>query len=236
MTHFERHFGEAAITRLAMTFRCSDGLTAVADEFITKNPDQTQRTTEAVVEVPGPGVKVGLDGRDAEAMLHRALSQIEAEYGAEGRRPSVLLLARNNKDRPQLAPLRKAYPGLKLASRTVHAAKGLEADYCVIVGMKGGAYGFPSEIEDDAVLDVVRSDLETYPHAEERRLFYVALTRAKRRAYVLEGPGPRSIFVDELLQSATGRVEAFGEDRGGRARSRAARAPWARPAARTRRV
>ncbi len=126
----------------------------------------------------------------------------------------MLLLARYNKGRPKLEPLRKAHPGLRLATRTVHAAKGREAEYCVIVGMKGGAYGFPSEIEDDPILDAVRSEPETYPHAEERRLFYVALTRAKRRAYVIEDAGPPSIFVEELLQSATGRVEAFGEERG----------------------
>jgi len=127
----------------------------------------------------------------------------------------VLILARYNKDRPKLEPLRKAHPGVRLETRTVHAAKGLETEYCVIVGMKGGAYGFPSEIEDDPILDAVRSEPETYPHAEERRLFYVALTRAKRRAYVIEAAGPPSIFVEELLQSATGRVEAFGEKRAG---------------------
>ncbi len=55
MTHFERHFGEVTITRLATTFRCGDGLTAVADEFISKNPDQLRKTTRAVAELPGPG-------------------------------------------------------------------------------------------------------------------------------------------------------------------------------------
>ena len=218
MTHFERHFGEVTITRLATTFRCRDGLTAVADEFISKNPDQLRKTTRAVAELPGPGVKVGLGGSDAGRLLDRALAEIEAENPADGERPSVLLLARYKKGRPKLEPLRKAHPGLRLATRTVHAAKGLEAEYCVIVGMKGGAYGFPSEIEDDPILDAVRSEPETYPHAEERRLFYVALTRAKRRAYVIEDAGPPSIFVEELLQSATGRVEAFGEERGKRGR------------------
>ena len=215
MTRFERHFGEATITRLQTTFRCGDGIAAVADEFISKNPDQLGKTTRAVAEVAGPGVKVGLGGGDAGKLLDTALAEIEAESSADRGRPSVLILARYNKDRPKLAPLRKAHPGVRLETRTVHAAKGLEAEYCVIVGMKGGAYGFPSEVEDDPILDAVRSEPETYPHAEERRLFYVALTRAKRRAYVIEAAGPPSIFVEELLQSATGRVEAFGEKRAG---------------------
>ncbi|MDE2905699.1 MAG: UvrD-helicase domain-containing protein, partial [Acidobacteriota bacterium] len=216
MTHFERHFGEATITRLATTFRCGDGITAVADEFISKNPDQLRKTTRAVAELPGPGVKVGLNGGDAGdtgKLLDRALAEMEAENPTDGERPLVLLLARYNKDRPKLEPLRRAHPGVRLETKTVHAAKGLEADYCVIVRMKGGAYGFPSEIEDDPILDAVRSEPETYPHAEERRLFYVALTRAKRRAYVIEDAGPRSTFVEELLQSANGRVKAFGASR-----------------------
>ena len=212
MTHFERHFGDATITRLTTTFRCADGVTAVANEFIPKNPDQLRKTMRAVAELPGPGVKVGLGGGDAGKLLDRALAEIEAENRG-GKRPLVLLLARYNKDKPKLGPLRKAHPGVRLKTMTVHAAKGLEADYCVIVGMKGGAYGFPSEIEDDPILDAVRSEPETYPHAEERRLFYVALTRAKRRAYVIEAAGPPSIFVEELLRSATGRVESFGEER-----------------------
>ena len=215
MTHFERHFGEATITRLQTTFRCGDGLAAVADEFISKNPDQLRKTTRAVAEVSGPGVKVGLGGGEAGKLLDTALAEIEAESSADGKRPSVLILARNNKDKPKLEPLKKAYPGVRLETRTVHAAKGLEAEYCVVVGMKGGMYGFPSEIEDDPILDAVRSEPEPYPHAEERRLFYVALTRAKRRAYVIEADGPPSIFVEELRRSATGRVKEFGEKRAG---------------------
>lgn len=93
--------------------------------------------------------------------------------------------------------------------REVHSAKGLEADYVVLIGMQAGRYGFPSEISDDPLPDLVLGTPEDYPNAEERRLFYVALTRARRRAYLIEGEGPRSTFIGELLRTRK-RIDTFG--------------------------
>ena len=98
---------------------------------------------------------------------------------------------------------------MDLSYRTVHAAKGLEADYVMVLGVCVGCYGFPSEITDDPLLELVLTKQERHPNAEERRVFYVALTRARRRAYVLEQGGQRSACVEELLDA--GRVGVFGE-------------------------
>ena len=210
MTDFPRHFGEGAVTELRTTFRCGDGIAAVADEFISKNPNQLPRTTRPARIVPGPGVKVGLGETDDLKLLHAALKEITAETAGHPKGPSVLILARyNRRIRDLLQPLKRAHRRLNLTAKTVHGAKGLEADYCIVIGMRGGGFGFPSEIEDDPILDAVRAEPETYPHAEERRLFYVALTRARVRAYVIEDKGQPSVFVEELLLSSTGRVERF---------------------------
>ena len=90
----------------------------------------------------------------------------------------------------------------------MHTAKGLEADYVVVLGVCAGRYGFPTEVTDDPLLDLVLTAPEEHPNAEERRLFYVALTRAKRRACLLEEGGSRSPFVEELLQG--GGIQTFG--------------------------
>ena len=88
-----------------------------------------------------------------------------------------------------MKPLQRDHPGLDLLPyHTVHAAKGLEADYVVVLGICAGRYGFPTEITDDPLLDLVFAAPEEYPNAEERRLFYVALTRAKS-ADILAGGG-----------------------------------------------
>ena len=79
----------------------------------------------------------------------------------------------------------------------------------MVLGICSGRYGFPTEITDDPLLDLVLVAPEGHPNAEERRLLYIALTRAKWRTYLLEERGPRSAFVEELLQ-AGGRIDTFG--------------------------
>jgi len=97
----------------------------------------------------------------------------------------------------------------------VHGSKGLEADYIVIPGMTTGTYGFPSTIAGDPVLDLAMPAPETFPHAEERRLFYVALTRARRAVLLITHPRRMSPFVIELLKNphvtVTGNSDAPAE-------------------------
>ena len=209
MRGFEERFGAGARTDLETTFRCSDGLCDVATRFVLGNPAQIVKKVRPVRRVDGPGVWIGFGGDGAEPLLHQALDRIATDAAQTEGRPSVLLLGRYRHLMPDLGPLQRNHAGLDLSYRTVHAAKGLEADYVVVLGICSGRYGFPTEITDDPLLDLVLAAPEEHPNAEERRLFYVALTRAKRRTYLLEEGGPRSAFVEELLL-AGGRIDTFG--------------------------
>ena len=82
---------------------------------------------------------------------------------------------------------------------TVHRSKGLEADHVIILRAASGRMGFPCEIIDDSLLDMVLPEPEHFAHAEERRLFYVALTRARRSVTVLADKERPSIFARELV-------------------------------------
>ena len=82
---------------------------------------------------------------------------------------------------------------------TVHASKGKEADYVIVLGMNRGKYGFPSQIATEPILESLLPEPETFPDAEERRLFYVALTRARDHVYLIYDPREASDFVVELL-------------------------------------
>ncbi len=206
---FEERFGAGARTDLETTFRCSDGLCDVATRFVLSNPAQIVKKVRPVRRVGGPGVCIGVGGDGANPLLHQALDRIATEAAQMEGRPSVLLLGRYRHLMPDMRLLQRNHPGLDLSYRTVHAAKGLEADYVVVLGICTGRYGFPTEITDDPLLDLVLAAPEEHPNAEERRIFYVALTRAKRRTYLLEEGGPRSAFVEELLR-AGGRLETFG--------------------------
>ena len=211
MREFHARFGDGAGGNLETTFRCSEGLSAVATRFVLANPDQIAKNVRTTHRVDGPGVWIGFGGDEESPLVEQALGRISADAGTAGKRMSVLLLGRYQHLAPDLRRLAAEHPDIDLSYRTVHGAKGLEADYVVVLGVCAGRYGFPTEMTDDPLLELVLARREAHSNAEERRLLYVAVTRARRRAYVLsEGGGPRSAFVEELL-GAGDAVGVFGE-------------------------
>ena len=86
---------------------------------------------------------------------------------------------------------------------TAHSTKGQEADYVVVLDLRDNRYGFPCRVEDDPLLGIVMPPIHGYPYpfAEERRLFYVALTRAKKGVYLVADLVRPSPFVRELLEN-----------------------------------
>ena len=98
---------------------------------------------------------------------------------------------------------KKTPSNLEVAFKTVHGSKGLEADYVVIPRMTSDIYGFPSSISDDPVLQLAMPVPEVFPDAEERRLFYVALTRARRKVIIVTQPDKASPFIAALVGKGT---------------------------------
>ena len=210
MREFGERFGDSERVDLETTFRCSDRLAATATRFVLRNPAQIRKEVRAVGSVPGPAVHVGLPGDGRAPLLKDALSRIAADAAGYPGTSEVLLLGRYRHTRPANLPaLKKPHPGLRLSWMTVHGSKGLEADYAVVLDMCAGRYGFPSEIADDPLLALVLAAPEQYPNAEERRLLYVAMTRARRRVFLLAEGGPPSPFVRELLSGGYD-VAVFG--------------------------
>jgi DNA helicase-4 len=122
-----------------------------------------------------------------------------------GQMVTVDVLGRYNFDR-DLLPNRTP-PHVRVTFRTMHASKGLEADYVVIPNLSAGTHGFPSVIGDDPVLALAMPNPERYAHAEERRLFYVALTRARRGVVLVADERAPSPFVTELLTAGQVRLK-----------------------------
>ncbi len=190
---------------LGRTFRSVDRVAQPARSFVLKNPAQITKTVITADSATAPAIRVAYSspGRSS-AILQQALEDIRSIMIREGgTASSVLLLGRYRHFRPKNLPmLEGAHPGLSITFKTIHASKGLEADHVIILDVGTGRHGFPSEIPDDPVLDLVLPEPEKFPHAEERRLFYVALTRAKKTVTILAPEDRRSSFVRELVENA----------------------------------
>ena len=155
---------------------------------------QTQRPLRSSSSSGDAGVSVIFES-GATRGIRQALDQINAH--AKGERRSVLVLGRYRSSRKALRP-----PGaLEVEFSTAHSAKGKEADYVVVVDLKDDRMGFPCRVDDDLLLDLALPPLrgKAFPFAEDRRLFYVAMTRARIGAYLVADPMRPSIFVTELL-------------------------------------
>lgn len=100
----------------------------------------------------------------------------------------------------QVCLLYKKYPNLKMTFLTAHGAKGLEAEYVIIINMENRRLGFPNKIADDPLLSLVLTDADPFSYAEERRLFYVAITRTKNITFLITPQKKMSIFAGELIR------------------------------------
>jgi len=96
-----------------------------------------------------------------------------------------------------LKPDAGRWPYLEIRHATIHASKGREADHVIITGVDAG--GFPNRAQDDPLLQIPLPDPDPYPDADERRLFYVALTRARLDVLLLTRDGKESPFIRELI-------------------------------------
>ncbi len=210
MREFGDHFGPFERIDLATTFRCADRIASVATEFVLRNPAQIRKTVRTTRTADRPAVYVGLPGEQELSLLKEALDRIAEDARRHDGTSEVLILGRYRHLRPRnLDALRKQYPGLRFTWKTVHRSKGLEADYAVVLGLCSGKHGFPAEIVDDPLLDLVLAAPEAHPNAEDRRLLYVAITRARRQVYLLADGGPPSEFVTELIDGGYD-VKVFG--------------------------
>ncbi len=202
MIDCETHFGPTTRTALDRSYRLNSSVLSVSTAFVTQNRDQIKKSMRPVKVVAEPRVSIWY--ADADGALLGPLEAICQDWTGRGR-PTVLVLGRYRHLRPQdWGRLCADFDELALSFMTVHRAKGLEADYVVVLGLSAGAYGFPAEIADDPILDLVLPANERFEHAEERRLFYVALTRAKEHVYLIADPERPSVFVEELRMRSDG--------------------------------
>lgn len=208
MTDAPRWFGHVRTLQLRQTYRCPQALCDVAGAFVQKNPAQLRKQVIAHNTATGPVLQAfQVASRDALsdavrqllARLARQLADGSLQPGRTGKL-KVFVLGRYNAERALVPADWHAAFGrwLEVEFLTMHRAKGAEADVVIIPGML--ARRFPAQRADDSVLALAMPGSDDYPLGEERRLFYVALTRARQRVCLLTVAGQCSPFLDELVR------------------------------------
>ncbi|MDM0030468.1 3'-5' exonuclease [Variovorax saccharolyticus] len=143
--------------------------------------------------------------RFIRAAVERRIREIAQEAASFGKKASVYLLARYQKDRAFM-PTEYDSQWAAVTFLTVHRSKGLEADHVIVPRVTSETLGFPSKIADDPVLRLAMPTGEAFEFAEERRLFYVALTRARLTATLITVQHMESNFISELVKEQCLRV------------------------------
>ena len=195
------HLGFVTQRELSQTFRYGESIIGPSSTFIQRNPEQTRRTLKGRETGADDGVTIITATEQADGAA-RALADIAARVPPQ-REASVLVLGRYRRSVNHLR-FRSPRPGIRVETSTIHSAKGREADYAVVLDLTEGFWGFPAAKENDPLLNIVLSESSGFPHAEERRLFYVAMTRARRRVYLVADATRPSAFVRELRRGHPG--------------------------------
>jgi DNA helicase-4 len=200
MLEFEETFGTAIELQLTRTFRCPPEIVRLSSEFIQKNPGQIpKRVTTSNPEPESGSVRWLLTDINPQA-IEDELARIakRAAEDPDGGKPTVLALGRYRFDQNLVS--RSVIPKeIDYSFKTIHRAKGLEADYVLVLNLSARGWSFPASVVDDPILGLAMSKPDDFLYAEERRLFYVALTRAKKQVILLVPKNSPSEFIVEAF-------------------------------------
>jgi DNA helicase-4 len=210
-SNFEKYVGKYEELFIEQTYRNSQSLIDITSKYIQKNTKQISKYPKSKKEPLENPIKFVYYTQDnAEDIF---INEVQKLIDKNGNKP-ILVLGRHNFDINEFIKLTpnsiikyyessdklevKGYEDIEIKYITVHKSKGLEADNVIVLNLKNHLLGFPNKMTDDPMLSLLLSDDEEYRFAEERRLFYVALTRTKNEVVLLI-PTEVSLFAEELI-------------------------------------
>ena len=210
-TNFKMYMKNAKKIPIENTYRNSQELLDVAKEFINKNNNQIKKTLKSNKHLFKPVEIYLYDDNDPFYINSNKAKSVNYIMKKINSKEKVLFLGRYNKDIDSIT--RDKYftkknkeriiwqdnPNIIIDYLTVHSSKGLGYDEVVLINAIDNKYGFPSKIEDDPLIKLIKPTIdEDIMYPEERRLFYVALTRTKNKVYIICPKSKVSSFVKEI--------------------------------------
>lgn len=200
-TNFKNYFNDCKILKLENTYRNSQELITQAGTFIMKNKKQIKKDLISSKRLDNP-LKI-IYYKDITKDFKKLITDIHNKY-----HKTIMILGRNNNDINYFIDDTFSFDGEKLIYKnneninmyylTVHKAKGLEEDIVIIINLNNSFLGFPNKINENKILKLVTTSDDNYLFAEERRLFYVALTRTKGPCFLFASKQNPSVFVKEI--------------------------------------
>jgi DNA helicase-4 len=229
LTEFEKYFNNTSQVErktqkviLNKTFRFNTALINLSSDFVLKNPGQIPKELQSFTD--DTSVSYSFEYYNPETkklpdIICNILTTLDLQN--QGDKFEVLLLGRYkadinpfklnalefefNENGGGISIVWKKNRNVSIRFLTVHTAKGLESDYVILLNGNSGKYGFPSQVSDDPVMNLLLSESDQYPYGEERRLFYVALTRSRKHIYILSNEESVSAFVQEIDENYVSR-------------------------------
>jgi len=207
---FSKYWGPAEISKIETTYRFSQKLIEITSDFVMHNPVQIKKSIKGRRDDIGfpLGEISGYTDKYAIKFMAKKLDDIPKissvffigrySFDVNTLLNSGLFSCHYNNVSGVVDVEYLTRPDLKMSFLTAHKSKGLQADYIFIVNNKNSRMGFPSKVQDAPILDLLLSNHEQYPYAEERRLFYVALTRAKKKVFLVTINNQESVFACEI--------------------------------------
>lgn len=184
-TNFKKYFKKAKTIKLKYSYRNSNELLKVTSKFIKQNPYQIKKRVKSSKKLPKPITIYYYEN------INKVWNKITKDIKGK-----AYILGRNNKDINNLPHIPK-----NMEFMTIHKSKGLEEEQIILINLENKIDGFPSKIIPSEYLMYVNSNIDKFPYAEERRLFYVALTRTKTNVILLVKKDNPSIFITELVKN-----------------------------------
>ena len=186
--NFNKLVSNLNIINLDYNYRNPKEIIDVANSFIMKNKNQIKKETICLKNINKP-IKICFY-KNKRTAIEKILKYIDTKY---------LILGRNNKDKDLFNVQDKPF-------LTIHKSKGLEEDNIILINLTNNNNSLPSKIKNHKIINkLIKTDY--YPYEEERRLFYVALTRTRNNIYLLVPKSNYSIFIKELMKNYKNYIE-----------------------------
>ena len=197
---FENHFPNSKVVKLNLNYRSTQNIVGASNEVIRHNKFKVEKEIHASKKSEHKIVVYA--GNSEEENIQFCLEKVNEFLNDGLTSEDILFLYRRSK---MYSPYfyRFKNDNIRVQSKTIHAAKGLEAKVVFIVGLTEGYGGFPDIWLEDRIFQVIKKANHNLLMEEERRLFYVAITRAKDKLFLITEKGNESSFLKEIPETFT---------------------------------